>query len=1230
MLYTWRGRRILHDVCLINLRYRYVAITAEEMKNILSSVNKQPPVLSGIDLLKERLRENSMFMLDSEVEEFFKNKLKVTDHMIPSTLNCTLREYQTKGFRWLVSNLLNGFGCILADDMGLGKTIQMIAAIAFLKSQGILKHTVLLVVPSSLVSNWNREIRRFAPTMTVSTYYGAGRQIGLPDDKNPNELAEVIKSITSPLEERKSDSLEGQSFAKSEVKTEVKCEVKTEIKPECFYRKSPIKLERPSLLPVKTETLDQKPAVDSMVFSDSVRKTGKRSFTPDTKPASAKRVKRKATTETSDIILTTYSLIWRDLSELQKKHFGLICIDESQYIKNTKSQTTQALKKLKAPLRVALSGTPVENNLAELWSVFDFVLPKYLGTLKDFKTSYSKPIEVNCDEEKLNDLKAVSSPFLLRRLKTDKNVIKDLPSKIVDNKYMTLVPEQAALYEGVVQDITQKISESEGIQRKGMIFKLLTSLKQICNHPANFGDDTDLSPEKSGKTKLLLELLDPIVKAGEKCLIFTQYVKMIRILQKIIEKKLSIKPLVFEGSMPQKKRDSAVYEFQNHPYRQIFLISLKAGGVGGVALSGRCENSYIDECDGENDCHDYANCTNTVGSYNCSCNDGFEGNGTYCQDINECDRDTHGCDGNATCTNTRGGYNCTCYEGFSGNGSVCEEIDDCAGENDCHENANCTNTVGSYNCSCNDGFEGNGTHCQDIDECVSGNNSCHDNANCTNTVGSYTCQCKDGFTGNGVDCEDINECADASHNCHDNANCTNTTGSFTCVCREGFSGDGVNCEDIDECALESDDCHDNATCTNTNSSYTCQCNDGFTGNGVDCEDIDECADASSHNCNENANCTNTTGSFTCVCREGFSGDGVNCQNINECAGTNNCHPDAICTDTTGSYTCECKPGFTGNGRSCQDIRECDTGTHTCHANATCTNTRGSHTCTCLAGFTGNGTYCEDINECLQPGACPENAICTDLIGRCEYTCKPGFEGLACSDINECQTTSSACDVNLECRNLYGNFSCVCPFGQWLVNNNCEDAYVFELDFIVLEGLDYNDDLTDTSSKYYLNSLVDIENAVDEQYQETVLSSKYLGSRLKSFSRGSGTNSATMVSLYIYFLPTLTQDEFDNDNLGRQFRAGLVSSTEAGVQKLTLRNRYVLVRNNVPLPAANVADVNECSSSTRCGSGQRCVNYPGKYRCHCNSPRQIRTVTGECTSEKNDLLISIQFLIFRLL
>ncbi|XP_028406807.1 uncharacterized protein LOC114529246 [Dendronephthya gigantea] len=592
---------------LFKFKETYVAITAEEMKNILSSVNKQPPTLSGIDLLKERLRENSMFMLDSEVEEFFKKKLKVTDHMVPATLNCTLRGYQTKGFRWLVSNLLNGFGCILADDMGLGKTIQMIAAIAYLKSQGILKNTVLIVVPSSLVSNWNREIHRFAPTMTVSTYYGAGRQIEMKDQQNANELVEVIKSITSPLEERKCDDIKQKSIVKYEMETDIKDDIKTEVKhevkteqnatsiaPFLFYKvktntcdqktvvKSEMKTEGPSLPPVKAETLDQRPATVGSDLYSATKAERKRPFTPDShsKPASTKRVKRKANTEASDVILTTYSLIWRDLSELQKKNFGLICIDEAQYIKNSKSQTTQALKKLKAPLRVALSGTPVENNLAELWSVFDFVLPKYLGNLKDFKASYSKPIEVNCDEEKLIDLKAVSSPFLLRRLKTDKNVIKDLPSKIVDNKYTTLVAQQAALYEGVVQDITQKISESQGIQRKGLIFKLLTSLKQICNHPANFGDDTDLSPEKSGKTKLLFELLEPIIKAGEKCLIFTQYVKMIHILQKIIEKKLSVKPLIFEGSMPQKKRDCVVNEFQNHPYRQIFLISLKAGGVG--------------------------------------------------------------------------------------------------------------------------------------------------------------------------------------------------------------------------------------------------------------------------------------------------------------------------------------------------------------------------------------------------------------------------------------------------------------------------------------------------------------------------------------------------------------------------------------------------------------------------------------------------------------------------
>lgn len=506
---------------LFKYKDKYVAITADEMKNILSSVNKQPPILSGLDLLKETLRENSMFMMDSDVDNFIKSKLNVTNHVVPN-LNCTLREYQVKGFRWLVSNMINGFGCILADDMGLGKTVQMIAAIAFLKSQGILKHTTLLVVPSSLVSNWNREIRRFSPSLTVSTYYGAGRQIGLDETDT-----------------------------------------------------------RPALLPVKPEILDQEATMETASGVNTLcitKSESKRPHSPDVEK-NAKRAKRKPT-ETNDIILTTYSLIWRDLTDLKKKQFGLICIDEAQYIKNSKSQTSQALKKLKAPMRVALSGTPVENNLSELWSVFDFVLPKYLGTLKDFKGCYARAIEVRCDKQKLDDLKLISSPFLLRRLKTDPKVIKDLPLKIVDNKYTVLTPQQAALYEGVVQNITQKIADSDGIQRKGLIFKLLTALKQICNHPANFNEDSDIDPDISGKTKLLLELLDPILKAGEKVLIFSQYVKMIHLLEKIIEKNLHVKPLIFEGSLSQKKRDSVIYEFQNYPYRQIFIISLKAGGVG--------------------------------------------------------------------------------------------------------------------------------------------------------------------------------------------------------------------------------------------------------------------------------------------------------------------------------------------------------------------------------------------------------------------------------------------------------------------------------------------------------------------------------------------------------------------------------------------------------------------------------------------------------------------------
>ena len=161
-------------------------------------------------------------------------------------------------------------------------------------------------------------------------------------------------------------------------------------------------------------------------------------------------------------------------------------------------------------------------------------------------------------------------------------------------------------------------------------------------------------------------------------------------------------------------------------------------------------------------------------------------------DIDECLGNP--CDGNATCSNNAGSYSCACNSGFSGNGTVCQDIDECTtGQHSCDANAACSNTIGSYSCACNTGYSGNGTVCQDIDECTTNQHSCDANAACSNTIGSYSCACNTGYSGNGTVCEDIDECTTNQHSCDANAVCSNTAGSFSCNCTSGYSGNGTTC-----------------------------------------------------------------------------------------------------------------------------------------------------------------------------------------------------------------------------------------------------------------------------------------------------------------------------------------------------------------------------------------------------------------------------------------------------
>lgn len=281
-----------------------------------------------------------------------------------------------------------------------------------------------------------------------------------------------------------------------------------------------------------------------------------------------------------DVILTTYAIMRIDVEELKKNAWSVIIVDEAQNIKNPDTAQTVAIKMLKSDVKIAMTGTPVENRLTELWSIFDFINKGYLGSLREFQKSYAIPIERFKEHSRADKLKMSISPFVLRRLKTDKNVISDLPEKMVLNEYCYLSKVQAVLYEKTLNEMMTKISGFTGVNRRGNIFKLITALKQICNHPYQFLKTGEMTREMSGKMEKCLDLVQSILERGEKTLIFTQYKEMGDILCKIIGQECNTEPLFFHGSLTVPQREELINKFQNEDDTKVMILSLKAGGTG--------------------------------------------------------------------------------------------------------------------------------------------------------------------------------------------------------------------------------------------------------------------------------------------------------------------------------------------------------------------------------------------------------------------------------------------------------------------------------------------------------------------------------------------------------------------------------------------------------------------------------------------------------------------------
>jgi SNF2 family DNA or RNA helicase len=290
--------------------------------------------------------------------------------------------------------------------------------------------------------------------------------------------------------------------------------------------------------------------------------------------------------DTFDVLISSYGIIRSDAKELKKQKWHSLVIDEAQNIKNANTEQAKAIKMIGANNFIAMSGTPVENRLTELWSIMDYSNRGFLGNVKEFNETYGNPIQQFNDEAAADKLKKVTAPFMMRRLKSDKTIISDLPDKIEMDCYSILRTHQASLYEQTLQKAMEDIEAADISDQKalfvrqGLVLQMILALKQICNHPTQFLKNNILDASQSGKIELLYNKLDSIVETGEKVLIFTQFTEMGNLLKHFITERYKEEPLFYHGGCSMKHRNEMVTNFQSNRADKIFILSLKAAGTG--------------------------------------------------------------------------------------------------------------------------------------------------------------------------------------------------------------------------------------------------------------------------------------------------------------------------------------------------------------------------------------------------------------------------------------------------------------------------------------------------------------------------------------------------------------------------------------------------------------------------------------------------------------------------
>ena len=402
----------------------------------------------------------------------------------------------------------------------------------------------------------------------------------------------------------------------------------------------------------------------------------------------------------------------------------------------------------------------------------------------------------------------------------------------------------------------------------------------------------------------------------------------------------------------------------------------------------------------------------------------------------ECVLGQHNCDADADCTDTAAAFVCSCRDGYQGDGTDCEDVDECLTDNGGCAQV-CNNDEGTFSCACNEGYALNedGLGCDDVDECAQDNGGC--DQTCANETGGFSCSCDAGFTLNedGLGCDDVDECATANGGCAQV--CNNDEGTFACACNEGYAlnEDAVTCRDIDECLVDNGGCAQ--ACTNEEGAFRCSCGEGYTlaGDQLGCDDVDECATANG-GCPQV--CINDEGTFACACNEGYAlnEDAVTCDDIDECLVDNGGCAQA-CTNEEGAFRCSCGEGYTlaGDQLGCDDVDECATANGGCAQ--VCNNDEATFSCACNEGYVLNedAAACDDIDECLiENGGCAH--VCNNAVGTFACACDPGYglteDGFSCDDIDECLVQNGGCAQ--VCQNDVGTFSCACD-EQFLLNQN---------------------------------------------------------------------------------------------------------------------------------------------------------------------------------------------------